>query len=92
MIFKTTSLQQAATLMSQNEFPSIFKELQPVYKTDKFEFVFELTTTEEVFQVWINEYINKRVCVEPKTYHQAVNVLRDNLNNYRFRKGIRNDN
>lgn len=86
MIFKTASLQQAATLMSQNEFESKFKELQPVYNSDKFEFVFELAATEEEFQTWVNEYINKRVCVEPKTYHQAVNVLRDNLNNYRFRK------
>ena len=86
MIHKTTNIPQAAALMAQKEFKSTFKELQITPESPKVEFILELEATPEILQNWIVEYINRRICVEPKTYHQCVNTLRDNMNNYKYRK------
>ena len=79
MRFKTKSLQQAAALMSQVCFPAEYVELEPTSQENKFQFVFDVMASDEEFQKWVLDYMNKKTAVEPKTYDSSLNVLRDNL-------------
>jgi len=79
MKYRTKSLQTSASLMAQKEFDVFYLELQATDKLNKFEFIFEIDAEEAEFNTWINKYINRRVCVEPKLYDDSLNILRDGL-------------
>jgi hypothetical protein len=79
MQYKTKSIQQAAAILAQTEFPTEYAGLQPTVRQDRVEFIIEVMTEENIFQEWMYRYINQKVCVEPKTFHQALNSIKDNL-------------
>lgn len=89
MRFRTKSLQQAAALMSQTDFGIFYLELQPTSQENKYEFIFEVEGEETIFNQWILDYMNRKVCIEPKTYDASLNVLRDNLSLQKSRSGGR---
>jgi hypothetical protein len=74
--------------MSQRDFGVFYVELQPTSQDNKYEFIFEIEGEEEDFNKWALDYMNRKVCIEPKTYDASLNVLRDNLNLQKSRRGL----
>jgi hypothetical protein len=88
MTYKTTSLQEAAALMSQTIFKVEYIEPSPTKDPSRFEFVFEVEAGEAIFTQWSRDYMHRRTSVEPKTYDASLNVLRDTLNHQKsFKRG-----
>lgn len=86
MEHKTKSMYEAAALMSQKEFNVFYLELRPTSIPGRYEFVYQIDSDEGTFGRWKLDYMNKKVCVEPKTYDSAVNSLRDILNMHKPRR------
>ena len=80
MIHRTTSLQQAAALLANEEIKVEYSGPAPTSDPGRFEFVFEIISEEEDFNQWVKDYMHRRTRVEPKTYDSSLNTLRDTLN------------
>jgi len=78
--YKTKSMQEAATLLTQDLFNVEYLRLDPIEgKVNKFKFVFKLNTNQETFTQYKTDYINRKLRIEPKKYDESLNILRDNL-------------
>jgi hypothetical protein len=77
--FRTRSLHEAAALMAQESFEVEYIELEPTEQPNKFKFVLGIHTEEDTFNNWRRDYVNQKTRIEPKTYVEKLNILRDNL-------------
>ena len=72
--------------MASQDFGVFYIEIRPTGVSDRYEFIYEIDASEEEFGKWRLDYMNKRICIEPKTYDAAVNTLRDILNMQKGRR------
>jgi hypothetical protein len=86
MQYKTRDLNEAGVLWAQNDFQVSLDRLEPV--TDKdgvFNFVFKCEAEPDVIEGFLSKYINQEIKIEPKTYDQKLNNLRDRLRKVRIK-------
>lgn len=81
----TTSMQEAAALLSSIEFEVDYYDiLPPSENSDRNRFVLKVYVDDKKqLSDYIRKYHNQRLKVEPKTYDQKINMLRDILNKNR---------
>lgn len=82
-VYKTTTLQEAAALLSQENFKVRFVGLEPTVDPKRMKFVLEAETSKKELDGWLGDYINENALVQPKRYDAKLNILRDNLNRQR---------
>lgn len=77
--YRTRSLAEAAALLVDPNVETKFDSLEPTDQHNKFKFVIAINSEDEVFNQWVNNYINNETTVKPKEYDAALNMLRDRL-------------
>jgi hypothetical protein len=73
-------MKEAAFIWAQKNYGVSFKGLDAHEKhPGVFKFVFEVDATQDQFVELLGQYMNQEALVEPKSYDQKMNNLRDNL-------------
>lgn len=80
MKYPTSNLHQAATLWANLDKDQVqFAGLEPTDRVNNYNFVFKLEFEKSELDQWILDFDNNRLMVEPNTYKDKWNKLKDNL-------------
>lgn len=79
-LYYTVSMYEAATILSCQNFEADYEDiLPPPPRESRNRFVLKVYTDANTLKEFCKDYRNGRVLIEPKTYDEKINMLRDIL-------------
>lgn len=77
--FRTSDLNQASALWAQEEFRVEFDSAEPTERAGWYTIVFQVHTSQEKLDDFLNRYVNEQTLIEPRKYDRRLNSLRDQI-------------